>query len=513
MGLLLGIDLGTTAVKSAVFNETGNLIAHSQSEYITRYPGKSLAEQLPEDWWQSTVISIKNLFKEKEINKNEIKGIGISSQAPTMLPLDKNGNTLFPALIWMDRRSDEQCNYIKKQLGTDTVFNITGNNVDPYYILPELLWFKENKPKIYKNTHKILQTNGYINYKLTGKMTIDKSHLGLTLLYNIFKDNWSELIFNKMGLSPDLFPKVYKCSEIIGEVTKKAAKETGLKAGTPVIAGMVDGPAAALEAGAIKDGSVCEMTGTSTVLLVGTNEIVTDINLTFFEHALKNMYLLIGAMSSTGASLKWFRDQLGCIEKSAAKILNSDPYSIMNLELKEISLEPTGIIYLPYLNGERAPIWDSKARGVFFGLDPNTSRAHLIKSIMEGSAYGLKHNLEIIKTAGIEIKEIRSIGGGTKSKIWNQIKADVTNTKILVPETAIGAPFGDAILAAYGIGIFSNLKESLNNMVKIKEKYYPSKNTVIYNELFKLYKNIYLHLKNDFKYLDDIKLNYKRDNI
>jgi len=506
MAFLLGIDLGTTAVKSTLFLDEGTLVGQASSEYETYYPYENAAEQMPDDWWHATVLTIQEVLQETRIRGEEIAAISVSSQAPTMLPVDKNGNPLHPALIWMDQRSDEACKFLHEVLGGETVFRVTGNTINSYYVLPELLWFKQNKPDLYDKTFKIVQANGYINLKLTGNYTIDISHAGLTLLYDIRKRQWASNFFNTVELPIDLFPPIFECHEVIGEVIEATAKETGLKPGTKVVAGSVDAPAAALEAGTITDGHVSEMTGTSTVIIAASTSIITDSRLTFLPHSIKDTFLLIGTMSSTGASLKWFRNQLGLGERNAAFILGMDPYDVMNLELENISDSPGGVIFLPYLAGERSPIWDNTARGVLFGLSANTTRAQLIKALMEGAAFGLRHNLEVLREGGLTITEIRTVGGGAKSDVWNQIKADITNTPILVPETAIGAPFGDVILAGHGVGIFTDVKDTINQLVKIRKVYEPrARNVDLYQEMFEIYKNLYIHLKSDFKRLHRLK--------
>ncbi|MCP4403265.1 MAG: xylulokinase [bacterium] len=509
MPFLLGIDVGTTAVKSAMFSDEGDLIGEAHSEYETFYPSENAVEQMPEDWWQATVLTIQDVLQATHVNRGDIAAIGVSSQAPTMLAIDKKGHPLHPALIWMDQRSDAACAWLRQTPGEEMIFRVTGNIINPYYVLPELLWLKQNKPALYADTYKILQANGYINLKLTGQYTIDRSHAGLTLLYDIHQRRWAENLFDAVEIPLDMFPAISECHAVIGEVTEKAAGETGLKSGTPVIAGMVDATAAALEAGTIRDGSVCEMTGTSTVIMAAMTDIVTDTRLTVFPHSIQDTFLLIGAMSSSGASLKWFKNQLGLAEQNASALLGIDPYEVMNREVGNLAGGPSGIIFLPYLSGERSPIWDNKARGVFFGLSANTMRADLIKALFEGTAFGLKHNLDVFTEGGMIVREIRTVGGGAKSAQWNQIKADITNTPIMIPETAIGAPFGDGILAGYGIGLFPDLTRSIDRLVKIREIYEPRSQYVqAYQEMFAIYKDLYLHLQSDFTTLYDLKRRY-----
>ncbi len=506
MPFLLGIDIGTTAVKSAVFSDDGILRGEASAEYETFYPAENAVEQRPEDWWRATVFTIQKVLHSSRVHSRDIAAIGVSSQGPTMLAVDKRGHPLHPALIWMDQRADSACAWLHQTLGEEMIFGVTGNIINSYYVLPELLWFRQNKPEIYADTSKILQANGYINLKLTGQYSIDRSHAGLTLLYDIQQRQWAGNLFQAVDIPPDIFPEIFECHAIIGEVTDTAAKETGLKAGTPVIAGTVDGTAAALEAGVIHDGSVCEMTGTSTVIMAALTDLMTNKRLTFFPHAVQGAFLLVGAMSSSGASLKWFKNQLGLVEQNTSVLLEIDPYDVMNREVERLADGPSGLIFLPYLAGERSPIWDNKARGVFFGLSANTTRGEMIKALFEGTAFGLKHNIDVLTEGGMAVTEIHSVGGGAKSAVWNQIKADITNIPIMVPETAIGAPFGDVVLAGHGIGLFPDLSQTIRKFVTIQEIYEPRSEYVQkYQEMFAIYKNLYIHLQADFANLYHLK--------
>ena len=514
MPFLVGIDIGTTAVKSALLSLDGKVIGQAAMEYQTFYPYENAVEQRPEDWWKGVVMTLRKVLQDTGLDSGEIAAIGVSSQAPTMLPVDKNGNPLHPALIWMDQRSDEACAWLRETPGEETIYQVTGNMPNSYYVLPELLWFKQQKPELYAKTYKILQTNGYVNFKFTGQYSIDRSHAGLTQLYDMRRGQWAEEIFRVAELSPEIFPEIFECHDVIGEVTREAAEETGLKAGTPVIAGMIDGAAASVEGGAVRSGEVCEMTGTSTVLNAVMGEVITDERLTIYPHAVQDTFLLYGAMSSSGASLKWFKGQLGLAEQNTSALLGIDPYEVMNREIETCPDGPSGIIFLPYLCGERAPIWDHKARGVFFGLSTSTTRADMLKSLFEGTAFALKQNVDVLEGKGLSISEIRTVGGGAKSSIWNQLKADITNTPIVIPETSIGAPFGDGVVAGYGVGLFSDLPETIEQLVKIRDVYEPRPQYVqAYQEMFAIYKDLYPHLQEDFARLHHVKQGWNRSEL
>lgn len=504
---LIGIDLGTTAVKTVLFNDEGDVIQSVSSEYTTEFPTEGAAEQDPSVWWNATLNTLKKLISEQPQDRRNVAAISVSSQSPTMLPLDKNGKPLKKAMIWMDRRSDDQCKHIEEIVGRERITEITGNRADAYFMLPKLLYFRENEPELFEKTTKFLQVNGYIAYQLSGEFSIDRSSAGLTLLYDIENQNWSEELFSKLDLNASLLGPINEPHDILGKVKKSLSEEIGFKSPPMVVAGTVDGPAAALEAGVVHSKTICDMSGTSSVIQTIVDNQFTHEKLTVLPHVIPNKSLLFGSMSSTGGSLKWFRNQLGFMERAAGDLLQKDAYYIMDKEVENLPTNPTGIIYLPYLMGERSPLWDSKVRSMFFGITASTTRSHLIKAIMEGVAFGLKHNIEVLQSKGLDFNEIRSVGGGSNSDIWNQLKANVSGIPLTLPETSIGAPFGDAVVAGYACGYFSDYAEFIDKKVKVKKEYIPDPRlTEKYHELFEIYKNLYLDNKESFDKLHDIRV-------
>lgn len=506
---LLGIDIGTTNVKAVLFDLEGNAIAQARAEYPTYFPAAGWAEQDPELWWQATTAITRSVVSEGRIDPEKIAAIGVSSQAPTMLPVTERGEPLRHALIWMDRRSEELCDYLRREIGDEEILKVTGNRIDPYYMLPKFLWFKKYEPQLLARTHKVLQANGYVNYKLTGRFSIDKAHASLTQVYDV-STGWLALeLCEKVGLASELMPELYDGTTVIGVVNKDAAAVTGLAAGTPVVAGTVDGAAAALETGVTGPGEAVEMSGTSTVVLLGADSLKRSGKLISMYHALEGRYLIIGAASSTGASLKWFRDQFGSMERLAAKELKIDAYDLMNLEAEGVEPGAGKVIFLPYMMGERSPIWDTYARGVFIGLTLNTTRGQMIRSIMEGAAFALYHNLQEATALGLEVKELRCVGGGALSNLWLKIKASVTNLPVVVPETSLGAPFGDALLAGTGVGIYQDVEALAKKYVRFKQRIEPDKEWhALYQELYDVYCSIYNHIREDLFNLAQIKIGH-----
>ncbi|HHV63203.1 MAG TPA: xylulokinase [Firmicutes bacterium] len=500
--MLLGIDVGTTGLKAVLFDEDGTVLGSSSVEYATLHPGPAWAEQDPGDWWNATREAVRNAMAQARAGGRDIAAIGVSCQAPTALPISRDGRPLRPALIWMDRRSGEQCEWMARAIGHDTILEITGNRIDPYYVASKILWIKQHEPDLFHNTHKFLQVNGYINYKLTGEFTMDICHGGLTQLFDQQKGEWSYTLCEAMGIPPEKLPEVYPCSAVIGGLNTKAASELGISAGTPVVAGTVDGAAAAVEAGAVRSGQACEMTGQSTVLLICTERLLPSFELISFQHAVPSRFLMVGAMVATGGSLKWFRDQLASAETSAAALLKMDAFDLMTLEASKAPVGAGGLVFLPYMLGERSPIWNTKARGVVFGLSLATTRGELIRAVMEGSAYGLRHNIEVAESLGVSVPELRCVGGGAKSGEWNQIKADVLGKPVLVPETPVGAPLGDAIIAGVGAGIYPDVAGAAEEIVKVKARFEPRPaNHKKYAEFYSIYRELYAQLEGTFEHL------------
>lgn len=302
MSYTLGIDIGTTNVKCVLFGERISIVSEASYEYPTLFPRPSWVEQDPDFWWKGVVITIRKVLAESDVDPANIKAIAVSCQSPCALLVDKNGTPLHNALIWMDRRSTEEVNLLDLVVGSKRIYEITGNRLDTYFMLPKLMWMSRNHPELINKTYKVLQANGYVNLKLTGVFSIDYSSISLTQLYDMKSKCWSKKIFDAIGLDISIMPDIYGCTEVIGGVSLKAAEITGLKAGTPVLAGTVDGTAATLEVG-LKDGEAVEMTGTSSVLNIGVRRPVTSINLSYLNGINEKSAVLFGAMSSTGGCL------------------------------------------------------------------------------------------------------------------------------------------------------------------------------------------------------------------
>lgn len=496
---LLGIDIGTTGVKAVVVDATGAVLAQASQEYPTALPQPNWAEQDPDAWWSATCNVLQRLKHEQGVDLAEIAAVGVSCQAPTVTPVDASGRPLSPAQLWMDRRAEAECAWLRQQMGEESITQTNGGRIDPYYLAPKWLWLREHAPEIYRQTHALLFTNGYLVHKLCGVFCMDLSHGPLTLFFDSARLTWSTDLLARMGLDARQLPPLLACSQVAGEVTREAAAFTGLRPGTPVVAGMTDGTAAGLEAGLVRPGDAVEMTGQSTVLLICSDKPYLGRDLIPLGHAVPGYFLVVGAQVASGGALRWFRDQLGEAERAEAARLGVDAFELLAQQAAQRPVGANRLIFLPYMYGERSPIWDSNARGVFFGLSLASIKGDLVRAVMEGAAYGLRHNMAVAEAAGFRANSVACVGGGARSALWNQIKADVLQRRITLPKAAIGAALGDAMVAAVGAGIYATVEDAVTNMVTPGAEFLPNPvHAATYDALYEIYLRLYPALRELF---------------
>lgn len=500
--LLLGIDVGTTSLKAVLFDADGAPLAQASQEYPTAYPHPNWAEQDPGDWWRAACAILPKVIADAGADPRAIAGIGVSGQAPSVVPVGRDSAPLRPALLWLDRRSEAECAWLREQVGEAAITATNGGRIDPYYLAPKWLWLRDHEPEVYRETRAVLQANGYLIHKLCGAVCMDVSHGPLTLFFDSRRLRHDETLAERMNLDLGKMPPLRPCAEVVGEVTAAAAAATGLAAGTPVIAGMCDGTAAAVEAGLLRRGDAVEMTGQSTVLLICSDEPYLGRELIPLVHGVPGQYLVVGALVASGGSLRWFRDQLGEAERLAAPLLGVDPFDLLSQEAARSPAGANGLIFLPYMYGERSPIWDSAARGVFFGLSLATKKADLIRAIMEGAAFGLRHNAETAAAGGFPLAALTCVGGGARSAVWNQLKADVLQVPIRLPRGATGAPLGDALAAGVATGVYASFDDAVRRVVQMEREFAPDGTLAgCYDELYRVYVGLYPALQGSFQRL------------
>ena len=502
------LDLGTTGCRTYIFNLVGTIIASDYQEWESFYPSPSSVEQDANIWWNSLKITIENAIKKSGIDKTEIVSLSVTNQRETIVPVDRRGNPLHNALVWQDRRTTDQVEFIKKHIGVDKIYSITGLTIDPYFSAPKILWFKDKKPNIYQKTHKFLLVSDYIIYKLTGKYVSDFSNLSRTMLFDITKLKYSEDIASELEIDLDKMPEPLESGIDIGEiVTDKILFDKK----TLVVTGAGDQQSAALGVGVVSPGEIKCTTGTGSFILAYLSEPKFDPEKRVLCscHAVPGAWVQEASIFTTGAVLRWFRDQVGYAECIAAQE-GQDPYDLITAEAEKSSIGANGLLLIPHFVGSGAPHWNPHAKGIIFGLALGHERKDLYRAVLEGVAYEIRKNIEVFKELGIEPKELMLTGGGSRSDYWNQIYADVLGItcvrNVIEESTSLGA----AILAASGAGIFSDIAKAAENLCKVDKKWVPNDNR------HKLYENLYhfsykmyefIESKNLYKKFNDLTLN------
>ncbi|MBC7320470.1 xylulokinase [bacterium] len=494
---ILAHDLGTTGNKATLYDREGNLLASSFYSYPTYYPYPNWVEQNPLDYWEAVKNSTRELLVKSKIRPREIAVISFSGQMMGCLPVDRDGKPLRNIIIWADQRGIKEAEFIRDRIGEDKVYKTTGHRISPTYSASKILWIKRNEPDVFSQTYKFLLAKDFIVYKLTNRWVTDFSDASGTNLFDLEKEKWSEEIIEALEISIDKLPEVHSSLEVVGELTREASSELDLPSGIPIVVGGGDGACAACGAGVVEEGDAYNYLGASSWIAIASERPIYDPEMrTFtFHHLEPGLFMPTGTMQSAGLSYQWARDNLAVREKEVAGSFNLSPYEIMDLEAEKIPPGCENLIFLPYLLGERSPHWNPDARGVFIGLTPRHTRIHLIRAVLEGVGFNLRIILDAFLAQGVEIKEIRLIGGGGKSRLWSEILAniferDILRMKVLEEATSLGS----AIAGGIGVGIFPSLKV-VKELVKIRERIKPDTEKIsIYRRIFPVFVEAYKRL-------------------
>ncbi len=491
MELLLGIDIGTSACKVAVFNEDGEVLVQTNQPYALYYPNPGWVEQDPQEWWEAICKGIRSVLENKKIRGASIAGIGIDGQSWSAIPVDQDGNVLYNTPIWMDTRARKIAEETAERVGEERIFEVVGNAFLPSYTTPKLLWFQKEQPQVYKDAVKFLQSNSYIAMKLTGVMTQDVSQGYGLHFYDMKKGVYDETLARELGISIDKVPELVPCHQVIGTVTKEAAALTGLREGTPVVAGGLDAACGTLGAGVYKNGQTQEQGGQAGGMSICMDEAIAHPKLILGAHVVPGMWLLQGGTVGGGGTLRWFKEQLASIEES---------FDDLTRLAEKVPAGSDGVIFLPYMAGERSPIWDPDAKGVFYGLSFDKTKGHMVRAVMEGVAYSLEHNLRTAAEIGVEAKELIAMGGASNSILWTQIKADVTGKTIKVPTSDTATTLGAAMLAGIGVGIYHDFEDAVERTIVITRTQEPNKRAAkTYAHMMEGYLQLYENLKDMYK--------------
>jgi xylulokinase len=465
----LGIDVGTGGSRAVLIDENGKVIASANAEHAAfASPEIGWAEQNPDDWWRACVAAIREVLMKS--NAEEIGAIGFSGQMHGSVLLDESDRPLRPALLWCDQRTEKQCIEITEKIGAEHLIKLVSNPAITGFTLPKLLWVRENEPEIWAKVRTIFLPKDYIRLKLSGDKASDVADSSGTLLFDVQNRKWSNEMLSAFEIDESLLPKVYESIEVTGVVSETAERETGLKAGTKIVAGAGDNAAGAIGMGIVKAGMLSATIGTSGVVFAVTDAPKIDLKgrIHTLCHAIPYRWHNTGVTQGAGLSLKWFRNNFGD-GKSFDEIVD---------EAAKISSGSDGAIWLPYLMGERTPHLDANARAAFIGLTASHTKAHLTRAVLEGVAFSLRDSIEIFKELGAPIEKIRLGGGGAKSKLWRQIQVDVYGQNVEILEADEGAAFGAAILAGVGAGAWHSVDEACEKTIRVAEVVAPNQESV-----------------------------------
>ncbi len=485
--LFLGIDVSTTGAKALLIDPEGSVVASASTPLTVSTPRPLWSEQDPHDWWEGTVASIRRALVEAGATGADVQAIGLTGQMHGLTLLDRENRVLRPAILWNDQRTGAECDEITERIGFARLLALTGNKMLTGFTAPKILWVRKHEPEVYARVAHILLPKDYVRFCMTGEYAVDKADGAGMLLFDLKARTWAPELLDLLEIPPAWLPTPYEGPEVTGQVTAEAAALTGLRAGTPVVAGGGDQAAGAVGTGAVTPGIVSLALGTSGVVFATTDTPYFDPEgrLHAFCHSAPGMWHLMGVMLSAAGSLRWYRDTL------APEV----PYDDVVAPAAAIPAGAEGLFFLPYLTGERTPHPDPLARGAFVGLTVRHTQAHMTRAVLEGVAFGLRDSMELIRSAG-PIAQVRVAGGGARSALWRQILADVMNVELVTVNTTEGAAYGAALLAGVGAGQWASVAESCAATVRPVERTAPiTANVPIYERAYGHYRALYPALK------------------
>jgi xylulokinase len=491
---LLGIDLGTSGTRALLIDEAGKPIASATAEYPLETPRPGWAEQRPELWWDAAVKTIREVMAHPGVVPADIRGIGLSGQMHGSVFLDRADRVLRPALLWCDQRTAEQCAWITERVGADRVVELTANPVLTGFTAPKIVWVRQHEPAIYERIEKVLLPKDYLRFRLTGEYHTEVSDASGTAMFHVRERRWATELLDAIEVPRAWLPDCHESPVPSARISRAAAAATGLEEGTPVVGGGGDQAAGAVGNGIVEAGIVSSTVGTSGVVFAFADrpEVDPSLRVHTFCHAVPGKWHVMGVVLSAGGSLRWYRDTVAAAEVEAARQRGVDPYAVIAEGAAQVEPGCEGLVFLPYLTGERTPYPDPYARGVFFGLTLRHDRRHLARAVLEGVAYSLRDSFEIFNEMGIPIRQVRASGGGARSPLWRQLQADVTGREHVTINVDEGPAYGVALLAGVGIGTWSSVAEACRATIRVESRCAPVSEThAVYNRYYPIYRNLY----------------------
>jgi xylulokinase len=492
---LIGIDVGTGGSRAVLIDAAGRIVASATVEH---QPFVSLqtgwAEQDPRDWWRASSSAVRSTIAKSAVDPDDIKGVGLSGQMHGAVLLDESDEILRPAIIWCDQRSADQCRKLTAHVGASRMIELTCNPALTGFTLPKLLWVRDHEPETWRRVRSVLLPKDYVRFELTGDKATDVADASGTLLLDVASRRWSSEMVFAAEIDMQVLPRVYESQEITGTVSAKAAAETGLRRGTPVVAGAGDQAAGAVGTGIVRPGTISATIGTSGVVFATTNSPALDPKgrVHTFCHAIPERWHVMGVTQGAGLSLRWFRDQFGVIS-------GGDPYDSLTDEAARVPAGADGLLWAPYLMGERTPHLDPDARAALVGLTASHTRAHVVRAILEGVAFSLRDSFEILKELKVPCETIRLGGGGARSALWRQIQADVYGHEVETVEAEEGAAYGVAILAGVAAGAWPSVEAACDEVIGTNQRVQPDASAVeVFHRQYRKYVALYPALRSIF---------------
>lgn len=492
MAYLLGLDIGTSGVKALLMTEAGEVAGSVTEEYPLYSPRPGWTEQEPEDMWQASVRAVQGVLAKCGVSGSDVKGVGLSGQMHSSVFLDKDYQVIRRAVLWNDTRTSGQCQAIRDTLDPEMLFSEVCNPVLEGFTLPKVIWLRDNEPESYEKLRWLVLPKDYVRFRLTGNLAMEVSDAAGMLMMNIREQKWSLPVLEGLGISSEILPGIIQSSEVAGTITAEVAELTGLAEGTPVVGGGADNACGAVGSGVVKPGRGMISLGTSGVVLAHLTEprLVRAGTVHMFNSSVPDEFYMMGVVLAAGLSLSWFRENM------------SDPSASYDEITKRAAASPAGsrgLLFLPYLQGERTPHGDGNARGSFVGLSAAHNRGDLTRAVLEGVAFAMRDSVELLRSAGWNGTALRGIGGGLKSPLWKEIMASVTGLAVQSLNIDEGPAFGAAILAGVGAGIFANVPDASDAVVKVTDTVEPNEEwQKVYEELYQIYRGLYPALRNSF---------------
>lgn len=495
----LGIDVGTGGTRALIIDDSGAVIAAASSEHADfASPQPGWAEQDPRDWWRACGFAVRQVLRSSGLRTDDIACVGFSGQMHGAVLLDSADEVVRPAIIWCDQRSEVQCRELEHLFGRETLIRLTCNPALTNFTLTKFLWVRENEPANWNRVAHAMLPKDYVRFRLTGERAIDMADASGTLLLDVANRRWSDEVMQKADIDQQLLPALFESPEVCGKVSAAGAEATGLRAGTPVVAGAGDQAAGAVGMGIARAGAVSATIGTSGVVFASTDRPALDPQgrLHTFCHAIPGRWHVMGVTQAAGLSLRWYRDQFGAASPGIQKNDGRDPYDVFVEEASAAPVGAEGAFWVPYLMGERTPHLDPNARAALVGLTASHTRADVIRAILEGVAFSLKDTLTIFEEMKIPVTSIRLGGGGARSPLWRQIQADVYGREVEIVAAEEGAAYGAAILAGCGVGAWLSVEQACDAIVKVAKRIEPNeKDSATMQKAYQTYRKIYPALR------------------